>query len=98
MALSTNPVHGSGGRSVFAGEPSSGEVRGGFDFCVSSVHVAGGSHRAITRLVRPTLEFNSFRSTAATLAEFNPMPVIRKARLETPGDIGAARPFLSLAG
>jgi putative transposase len=55
-------------------------------------------HRAIKRLVRPTLGFKSFRSAAVTLAGVELMHMIRKGQLRTTGEVCPARQFYSMAG
>jgi putative transposase len=55
-------------------------------------------HRAIKRLVRPMLEFKSFRSAAVTLAGVEPMHMIRKGQLLPIGELCPAHQFYSLAG
>jgi putative transposase len=54
-------------------------------------------HRAIKRLVRPTLGFQSFRSAAVTLPGIELMHLIRKGQLRTTGVMCPARQFYSLA-
>jgi putative transposase len=55
-------------------------------------------HRAIKRLVRPMLGFESFRSAVVTLAGVELMHMIRKGQLRTTGEMCPARQFYSLAG
>jgi len=55
-------------------------------------------HRAIKRLVRPMLGFQSFWSAAATLAGIELMHMIRKGQLWATGKLRPAQQFYSLAG
>jgi putative transposase len=55
-------------------------------------------HRAIKRLVRPMLGFESFRSAAVTLAGIELMHMIRKGQLLPTGKMRPSRQFYSLAG
>ena len=54
-------------------------------------------HRAVKRLTRPTMEFKSFCSAAATLAGVELMHMIRKGQLRTTGELRLAEQFYSLA-
>ena len=55
-------------------------------------------HRAIKRLVRPMLGFQSFWSAAVTLAGIELMHMIRKGQLLAAGKLRPAQHFYSLAG
>jgi transposase-like protein len=55
-------------------------------------------HRAIKRLVRPMLGFQSFWSAAVTLAGIELMHMIRKGQLWATGKLCPAQQFYSLAG
>ena len=55
-------------------------------------------HRAIKRLVRPMLGFQSFWSAAVTLAGIELMHMIRKGQLLARGKLRSAQQFYSLAG
>jgi len=55
-------------------------------------------HRAVKRVVRPTMGFKSFRSAAATLAGVELMHMIRKDQLRARGKLRPAQQFYALAG
>jgi putative transposase len=55
-------------------------------------------HRAIKRMARPMLGFQSFRSAAVTFIGIELMHMIRKGRLKTTGKLRPAQQFYSLAG
>jgi transposase-like protein len=55
-------------------------------------------HRAVKRVVRPTMGFKSFRSAAATLAGVELMHIIRKGQLRARGKLRPAQQFYALAG
>jgi putative transposase len=55
-------------------------------------------HRAIKRLIRAMLGFQSFWSAAVTLAGIELMHMIRKGQLRTRGKLRPAQQFYSLAG
>jgi transposase-like protein len=55
-------------------------------------------HRAVKRVVRPTLGFKSFRSAAATIAGIELMHMIRKGQMRTTGKLRPAQQFYALAG
>jgi putative transposase len=54
-------------------------------------------HRAIKRMTRPILGFESFWSAAVTLAGVELMHMIRKGQLQTIGELRPAQAFYSLA-
>ena len=56
-------------------------------------------HRAVKRIVRPMLGFNSFRSARITLQGIELMHMIRKAQMvsDDSQDLSAAEQFYSLA-
>ena len=54
-------------------------------------------HRALKRLVRPTLRFKVFWSAAITLAGIEIMHMIRKGQLRKAGKLCPAHQFYSLA-
>ena len=54
-------------------------------------------HRAIKRLVRPMLGFQTFRSAHITLQGIELMHMIKKGQMQNPQDLSAAQQFYSLA-
>jgi len=54
-------------------------------------------HRAVKRLIRPMLGFQTFRSARITLQGIELMHMIKKGQMQNPQSLSAADPFYSLA-
>ena len=54
-------------------------------------------HRAVKRLIRPMLGFQTFRSARITLQGIELMHMIKKGQMQNPQSLSVADPFYSLA-
>src|SRR4051812_45667869 len=88
------PVESDSGRLARGRGPDSHRV----GVYLNIYNIVEQDHRAIKRLVRPTLGFKSFWSAAITLAGIELMHMIRKGQLKAAGKLRPAQQFYSLAG